>query len=146
MTPADPLAIEAPPVSPRTRRATPEEAQKIAAHARQNLPCDDCGAPSGEPCVQPGRGRSVHKDRYVAAAIAIRRQAKAARRTPEQEAELAAILAKLLRLTREEVEAGRSLAGGFTREQLACGAILRFRDAAGNKWIRRPDGGLVEQD
>ena len=80
------------------------------------------------------------------AAIAIRRQAKAARRTPEQEAELAAILAKLPRLTREEVEAGRSLVGGFTREQLACGAILRFRDAAGNKWIRRPDGGLVEQD
>ena len=28
----------------------------------------------------------------------------------------------------------------------ACGAILRFRDAAGIKWIRRPDGGLVEQD
>jgi hypothetical protein len=26
------------------------------------------------------------------------------------------------------------------------GAILRFRDAAGVKWIRRPDGGLVEQD
>jgi hypothetical protein len=25
------------------------------------------------------------------------------------------------------------------------GAILRFRDAAGLKWIRRPDGGLVEQ-
>jgi hypothetical protein len=26
-----------------------------------------------------------------------------------------------------------------------CGAILRFRDAAGVKWIRRPEGGLVEQ-
>jgi hypothetical protein len=25
------------------------------------------------------------------------------------------------------------------------GAILRFRDAAGVKWIRRPDGGLMEQ-
>jgi hypothetical protein len=25
------------------------------------------------------------------------------------------------------------------------GAILMFRDAAGVKWIRRPDGGLVEQ-
>jgi hypothetical protein len=28
----------------------------------------------------------------------------------------------------------------------ACGAILRFLDATGIKWIRRPDGGLVEQD
>jgi hypothetical protein len=25
------------------------------------------------------------------------------------------------------------------------GAILMFRDAAGVRWIRRPDGGLVEQ-
>jgi hypothetical protein len=25
------------------------------------------------------------------------------------------------------------------------GAILRFRDAAGVKWIRRPDGRLVER-
>ena len=25
------------------------------------------------------------------------------------------------------------------------GAILRFRDAAGIMWIRRPDGGLAEQ-
>jgi hypothetical protein len=25
------------------------------------------------------------------------------------------------------------------------GAILRFRDAAGVRWIRRPDGGLIEQ-
>jgi hypothetical protein len=27
----------------------------------------------------------------------------------------------------------------------ASGAVLRFRDAAGATWIRRPDGGLVEQ-
>ena len=27
-----------------------------------------------------------------------------------------------------------------------CGAILMFRDAAGVKWIRRRDGGLVEQE
>ena len=25
------------------------------------------------------------------------------------------------------------------------GAILRFRDAAGVRWIRRTDGGLIEQ-
>ena len=27
----------------------------------------------------------------------------------------------------------------------ASGAVLRFRDAAGVIWIRRPDGGLTEQ-
>jgi len=27
----------------------------------------------------------------------------------------------------------------------AAGATLRFRDAAGSTWIRRPDGGLTEQ-
>jgi hypothetical protein len=25
------------------------------------------------------------------------------------------------------------------------GAVLRFRDAAGVVWMRRPDGGLIEQ-
>jgi hypothetical protein len=106
-------------VSPRTRPASPEEAQKIADHARQHLPCDDCGVAPGEACTRPGSGRTVCKSRYIAAAIAIRRQEKAARRTPEQATELAAILAGLPMLTREEVEAGRSPAGGFTREQLA---------------------------
>ena len=105
-------------MSPRTRPA-PEEARQIAAHAQEHLPCHDCGAEPGGPCTQPGRGRTVCKSRYIAAAIAIRRQAKAERRTPEQEAELAAILARLPRLTREEVEAGRSPAGGFTKKQLA---------------------------
>ncbi len=66
-----------------------------------------------------GPGRTVCKSRYIAAAIAIRRQAKAERRTPEQEAELAAILARLPRVSAEEIEAGRSPAGGFTRAQLA---------------------------
>lgn len=105
-------------MSPRTRRATPEEAQQIAARAAQ-MRCDDCGASPGEPCPRPGRGRSVCKSRFVAGAVAIRREAKAARRSPEQEAELAAVLAALPRLTPEEVEAGRSPVGGFTRNQLA---------------------------
>jgi hypothetical protein len=109
-------------VSPRTRRATPEEAREIAARAAQ-MPCDDCGAPEGEACTLPGRGRSVCKSRFVAGAIAIRREAKAARRSPEQEAELAAVLAGLPTLTREEVEAGRSPAGGFTRAQLAAWGV-----------------------
>ena len=55
-------------------------------------------------------------DRHQAAA-------KAERRTPEQAAELAAVLARLPRLSREEVEAGRSPAGGFTRAQLAAWTV-----------------------
>jgi hypothetical protein len=103
-------------VSPRTRRASPEEARKIIAQA-QLLPCDDCDAKPGSPCTQPGKGRSVCKSRWIAAAVAIRRQEKAARRTPEQ----AAILASLPRVPREEIEARRTPAGGysFTREVLA---------------------------
>jgi hypothetical protein len=110
-------------VSPRTRPASPEDVRQIAAHAQGHLRCEDCGAGPGEPCTRPGGGRSVHKPRYVAAAIAIRRQAKAERRTPEQEAELAAILAKLPRVSAEEIEAGRSPAGGFTRKQLAAWSV-----------------------
>ena len=105
-------------MSPRQRRTSPEDAQKIAAYAGQ-LPCHNCGAVPGSPCTEPGSGRSTCKSRFAAAAIALSQQAKAARRTPEQAAELAAILAGLPRLTREEVEAGRTPAGGFTRAQLA---------------------------
>ena len=82
-------------MSPRTRRATPEETRQIAARAAQ-MPCDDCAAHAGEPCTQPGRGRTVCKSRFIAGAIAIRRETKAARRTPEQAAEQAAILASAL--------------------------------------------------
>jgi hypothetical protein len=90
-------------------------ASRSRASARQHMPCDDCGAAPGEPCSRPGGGRSVFKSRFVAAAIAIRRQAKAAQGTPEQ----AAILAGLPRVSLEEIEAGRSQAGGYTRAQLA---------------------------
>ena len=110
-------------MSPRTRPASPEDVRKIVAHAQERLPCHDCGAASGGPCTQPGRGRTVCKSRYIAAAVAIRRQAKAERRTPEQEAELAEVLARLPRLTLEEVEAGRSPAGGFTRKHLAAWGV-----------------------
>ena len=107
----------------RTRRMSPEDARQIAGRATQHLPCHDCGAAPGGPCTQPGRGRTVCKSRFVAAAIATRRQARAERRTPEQTAELAAILAGLPRLSREEVEAGRSPAGGFTKKQLAAWGV-----------------------
>lgn len=61
----------------------------------------------------------MHKTRYIAAAIAVRQQDKAVRRTPEQ----AAILAGLPRLTREEVEAARSPRGGWTMAALAAWGI-----------------------
>jgi hypothetical protein len=110
-------------VSPRTRPAPPEDVRKIVANAQEYLPCHDCGAGPGGPCTQPGRGRTVCKSRYIAAAIVIRRQARAERRTPEREAELAAVLAGLPRLAPEEVEAGRSPAGGFSRAQLAAWSV-----------------------
>jgi hypothetical protein len=101
-------------MSPRTRRASPEEARRIADRARENKSCDDCGAAPGEPCTQPGRGRTVHQVRFVAAAVAIRRQAKAQQRTAEQAAEQAAILAGLPRVSREEIEKCRTPAGGYS--------------------------------
>ena len=106
-------------MSARKQRTSPEDAQRIADHARQALTCQDCNAGPGDPCVRPSGGRTVHKSRYIDAAIAIKQQARAAARTPEQAAELAAILATLPRVSAAEIEAGRSPAGGFTRKQLA---------------------------
>jgi hypothetical protein len=88
--------------------------RKIAGHARQHLPCDDCGAAPGEPCTRPGKGGTVCKPRYIAAAVAIRRQEKAARRPPGQAAELAAVLAGLPEVSRREIEACRTPAGGYS--------------------------------
>jgi len=112
-------------VSHRKQKMSPQDAQKTADHARQNLPCEDCGAAPGEPCTQPGKDRSVCKPRFIAAAIEVRRQARAARLTPElattQATTQAATLAALPRVSREEIEACRTPAGGysFTRERLA---------------------------
>jgi hypothetical protein len=75
--------------------------------------------------------------RFIAAAIAIGRQAKAAQRTPEQ----AAILAGLPRVSREEIEAGRSAAGGFTREQLAQWGVPWPPPAGWLRALLREEGG-----
>jgi hypothetical protein len=96
-------------------RTSPEDVRRIVARAQGHEPCTDCGAPPGQPCARPGPGRSVCKSRFLSAAIMVRRQDRAARQTPEQ----AAILAGLPQISREELEAGRSAAGGFTRKQLA---------------------------
>jgi hypothetical protein len=107
-------------VSPRTRPASPEDTARIAAVAAQ-LPCHSCGAAPGAPCNEPGPGRSVCKSRWGGAAIEVSRQTRATRRTPEQEA----ILASLPRVSREEIEACRTPAGGysFTRERLASWSV-----------------------
>jgi hypothetical protein len=101
------------------KRMPPEDVRKIADHASEHLPCEDCAAGPGEACIRPGSGRSVHKTRYIAAAIVVRQQGKGARRTPEQ----TAILAGLPRVSRSEIEATRSPAGGFTRKQLAAWSV-----------------------
>jgi hypothetical protein len=93
---------------------SPEGAQRTAAHARERLACDDCSAAPGEPCTRPGPGRSVCKPRFIAAAIALKRQARAARQTPEQAADLAAILASLPRVPSPEIEKCRTAKGGYS--------------------------------
>ena len=72
-------------------RTSPEDVRRIVAHAQDHEPCTDCGAPLGQPCTRPGPGRSVCKSCFRSAAIAVRRQDKAAHRTPEQVAVLASL-------------------------------------------------------
>ena len=97
----------------RRQRIAPEDVERIVAHAQDLEPCTDCGAGPGQLCTRPGSGRSVCKSRFIAAAVAVRQQDKAARRTPEQEAELNAVLAALPRVSREEIEAHRTPMGGY---------------------------------
>ena len=90
--------------------ASQADVQQIVDYASQHLACEDCAASAGTPCVQPGLGRTIHKVRYVSAAIELRQRARAARRTPEQEA----TLASLPKVPRAEIEACRTPKGGYS--------------------------------
>ena len=119
-------------------RAPPELARRIEARAQAGIACRECDAPPGQPCTQPGAGKTVHRIRWVTAAKIVKAEARAARRTPEQLAALAA----LPRIPREEIEACRLPGGGysFTREWfLAHG--LPFPPVAG--WRRAVERGTV---
>jgi hypothetical protein len=96
-------------VSPSKQRMSPEDAQKTADHARQHLACQDCGAAPGESCIHPGSGRSTCKSRFVAAAIALRRELRDADRTPEQKA----VLAGLPKIPKSEFAAITTERGGL---------------------------------
>jgi hypothetical protein len=91
------------------RRTSPQDTQKIAGHALEHLECPDCGVAPGQPCEDPGPGRSVCKPRYVAAAIAMKRALKATRTLEQQ-----TLLASLPKVPRAEVEACRTAAGGYS--------------------------------
>lgn len=126
----------------------PDEARRIAGHAEQHTPCEDCGAAPGDPCTRPGPGRAVHKSRFIAAAIALKHEAKAARRTPEEQAELAAVLASLPRIPRAEIEASRTPGGGysFTRERLAAWGVPWPPPAGRRRALLRGEGSGAVSD
>lgn len=92
----------------------PEDVERIVARAQDHEACTDCGALPGQACERPGPSRSVCKARFIAAAIVVRRQDKAARRTPGQEAELTAVLAGLPKVSRAEIEKCRTPRGGYS--------------------------------
>lgn len=92
------------------KRTSPEDARKIADHARGHLECQDCGAAPSEPCVHPGSGRSVCKSRYASAAIEMKHALKAAALTLEQQA----ILASLPKVPKAEIEKCRTPKGGYS--------------------------------
>jgi ribosomal protein S27E len=92
------------------RRPSPEDVQRIVAHAQQHVSCEDCGAAPGEPCIRPGGGRSVHKSRYISAAIEIKQALRAAALTLEQQV----VLAGLPKVPKAEIEKCRTPAGGYS--------------------------------
>jgi hypothetical protein len=113
-------------------KTSPEDTQRIVAYAREHLECQDCGAAPGESCTDPRPGRSTCKARFVAAAIATKRERQAASRTAEQEA----ILAGLPKIPATEIEACRTPRGGyaftwawFLEHKLPCPPVPGWRQA-----------------
>jgi hypothetical protein len=96
------------PAVPREQPASPPGSREIASHARQYVQCQACGAQPGLPCA--GHDRIVCKSRYVAAAIALKRQVEPPSQTPEQ----ATILAGLPCIPKEEIEKCRTERGGYS--------------------------------
>jgi len=94
------------------RYTPPGDAQKIAAHAQEHLTCETCGSAPGSPCA--GSRQFVCRSRFITASIELKRQARAARQTPEQAAEHAALLASLPRIPKEEIEKCRTPGGGYS--------------------------------
>ena len=90
-------------------RPSPYVAKMIEELAQKTIACNVCDAAPGEPCTDPGPGRTVHGGRWAKAAIARRRRNKAARLTPEQKA----ILAALPAVPPEEIEACRQPDGHY---------------------------------
>jgi hypothetical protein len=91
--------------------------------------------------AEPGRGRTVCTNRWGAAAVELSRQAKAARRTPEQEA----ILASLLRVNpgrdRGIPDPARRLHYSFTRERLAVWGVPLPPPAGWRRALLRDEAG-----
>jgi hypothetical protein len=134
-------------MSPGAQRTSPEDTRRIVAHARQHMECQDCSAAPGEPCDRPGSGRSIHKSRYIAAAIEVKRQARAARQTPEQAAERAAILARLPKIPASEFAAITTERGGLraTREWLISHGIPYPPPAGWRQAVEQEDGNTTER-
>jgi hypothetical protein len=124
-----------------SQQGKPPTSQEIAGHARQHLQCDDCSAGPGSPCA--GSDRIVCRSRYVAAAVVLKRQARTSRQAPEQEADRAAILASLPRVSRAEIEARRTPAGGysFTKNWAQSHGIPWPLPAGWRKAVERDDDG-----
>jgi hypothetical protein len=93
---------------------SPEDIRRYTTYAIEHVACKECDVLPGVACTSPGRGRPICKARYIRAAIAVRRERKAATLTDEQKN----ILASLPRIPRSELEACRTPRGGyrFTRE------------------------------
>ena len=96
-------------MSARRQRTTPQAAQQIACHARDSVECQDCGAAPGQPCIRPARSSTVHKSRYIRAAIQMKQALRAAAQTLEQQA----ILVSLPKVPKAEIEACRTAKGGY---------------------------------